>query len=250
MKNKTKKGRAKPALTMSADALWTKWKADGESVYNELVETFALRRQFRDFFDLFKGSPRLQETGGHVWRWLLVCYTNTILVRIRRHVEGQSNEASLYQLLEDIKSLPDVPTQSRVIGERRGESDYLYERLVENYAERWTGGIVGGPFVPSVIDEDIRQLKAACKVVTRAANTQFIHLQRAVPPSALRIDDVDEALDQIEEVFKRYHTLLLNASLYGLEPVPQFNTHEVFTFPWWTPPTVDEWLKRRDEGKP
>ena len=65
-----------------------------DDIHNELVESFLLRRQYRDFVGLFQENNRLRETGGHVWRWMQVCDANTILVRIRRHVEGQSNEAS------------------------------------------------------------------------------------------------------------------------------------------------------------
>jgi len=221
-------------------------------VHDELVESFSLRRQFRDFVEVFKANRRLQETGGHVWHWMLVCYLNTILVRIRRHADGQPNEASLRQLLEQIKKRPDVPSAERAIGIQRGASDHLYESLATSFADRWTQGLVGGPFDQAVVAGDIAQLKSACEKATEAANRHFVHLHQGVASAVVRIDDVDHALDQIEEVHKRYHSLVLDAGLYQLEPAPQFNTHEVFTFPWWTPLTLEsaiEQLKNRREAK-
>ncbi len=146
-----------------SDALWHQWMDFADDIHNELVESFSLRRQYRDFVGLFQENNRLRETGGHVWRWMQVCYANTILVRIRRHVEGQSNEASLRQLLEEIRKRPDVPTRQRAVGDRRGASDWQYESLVTSYAERWTGGVIDGPFDAAVVQADIVKLESVLR---------------------------------------------------------------------------------------
>lgn len=223
-----------------ADALWHRWMDLVSEVHDELVESFSLRRQFREFFDVFKANRRLQQTGGHVWRWMLVCYLNTILVRIRRHAIGQTHEASLRQLLEQIRKRPDVPSAARAVGERRGPSDHLHANRLRDFADRWTGGVDGGAFNPAAVFADLGRLKQACREATEAANRHFIHLHQGVPSVVVQFGDVDRALDEIEAVHKRYHGLLLGTSLYQLEPAPQFNTHECFTFPWWVPPSVEE----------
>jgi hypothetical protein len=45
----------------------------------------------------------------------------------------------------------------------------------------------------------------------------------------------DAAFDAIEETLQKDHRLLNGASLTQAEPTPQFDTHEVFTFPWLEP---------------
>ena len=40
------------------------------------------------------------------------------------------------------------------------------------------------------------------------------------------------ALGLIEAILKKYYGLLLGVDLLEAEPIPQFNTHAVFTFPW------------------
>jgi hypothetical protein len=41
-----------------------------------------------------------------------------------------------------------------------------------------------------------------------------------------------KTIASIEGVFKEYYALITQSSIAQLEPVPQYNTTEVFTFPW------------------
>lgn len=83
---------------MSTDAVGETWWSEAKQIEDELIETFALRRQFRDFMKLFSESERLRKTGGHVSSWMRACYANTIFVR--RRTDGQRNEMSLVRLLD------------------------------------------------------------------------------------------------------------------------------------------------------
>ena len=70
--------------------------------------------------------------------------------------------------------------------------------------------------------------------VCEVANKQVAHRTR-VDVETLRIPEVDAALDAIEEALKKYCVLLDGVSLLQAEPTPQFDTQEVFTFPWIQP---------------
>jgi hypothetical protein len=39
-------------------------------------------------------------------------------------------------------------------------------------------------------------------------------------------------LETIEKTLQKYYALLTDSHLLTAEPMPQFNTHEVFAFPW------------------
>jgi hypothetical protein len=41
------------------------------------------------------------------------------------------------------------------------------------------------------------------------------------------------ALDVLTESFKKYYAIVTLRSLSDIEPVPQYDTHECLTFPWW-----------------
>ena len=82
-----------------------------------------------------------------------------------------------------------------------------------------------------VVEEDRKKLERALRTVTRVANLAIAHNQR-IPPPDLTFEDIDAAFGAVEEALLRYHLLLLGRTLLQAEPAPQFDTHEVFTFPW------------------
>ena len=75
--------------------------------------------------------------------------------------------------------------------------------------------------------------------VTEFANRTIAHRTR-VAPGEVTYAALDQAFDAIEAVAKRDYALILGGGLYTVEPVPQFDTHEVFTFPWIEPRAEDD----------
>jgi hypothetical protein len=71
----------------------------------------------------------------------------------------------------------------------------------------------------------------AVERVMEVANQQVAHRTR-VDVRSLTVPEVDAAFDAIEEALQKYNLLLEGSSLVGAEPSPQFDTLEVFTFPW------------------
>ena len=66
------------------------------------------------------------------------------------------------------------------------------------------------------------------------ANRTVAHKTK-VAPGEVTYGELNAAFDAIEEFLKKYYVLLLGGSLVQAEPTPQFNTREVFTFPWIEP---------------
>ncbi len=235
---------------LPAEQLWAKWREDVERLYDELVATFALRRQYRDFMQLFAENTELQRTGGHVWNWMRTCYVNTMLIRIRRHTGGQRNEASLRQLIREIRLRPEVPTRARVVGAPQGPVDFLHGTLDAQFTAGWAAGVDAGELAPSALTAAMSQLEAAGRRTNAVANSRYIHLHPSVPDQLLSFADLDAALDEIEKVFQRFHSLVLGVGLFQLEPAPQFDTHKVFSFPWRPALTADEWIAQRHGAQP
>ena len=66
------------------DDIFRGWIADMKLISNDVYELFALRRTFRDVAEVFRNNPRLREAGEHLWKWLLMNYVSSVLIRIRR----------------------------------------------------------------------------------------------------------------------------------------------------------------------
>jgi hypothetical protein len=69
--------------------------------------------------------------------------------------------------------------------------------------------------------------------VVNFVNKQIAH--RTDVQIALKIEQIDFAMDAVEEVLKKYYVLLSGASLISAEPAIQFDWESVFTFRWIEP---------------
>jgi hypothetical protein len=224
---------------MDPDQTFQRWIADMESIRRDVHELFRLRRTFRDVAEVFRNNPQLQEHGGHVWDWMRLNHVASVLMRLRRLIDRQRNTVSLKQLLHEIIEQPHVISRGRRNNRYSVESEMLSDVLDREFTDRWVRERNCDPaddhVDPAIVSADLDQLEGALESVVQFANRAVAHRQRVPPPGTLTIEEVDRAFDAVEAVFVRYYALICGASLVQAEPAPQFDTHEVFTFPWIKP---------------
>lgn len=102
------------------------------------------------------------------------------------------------------------------------------------FTRQWMRGAVTGPadiVSPEIVADDIAALNRATAKVQEIGDRSVAHRQR-VHVGELRIADIDGAFDAIEACVTKYYTLLRGSSIMGLEPTAQYDTLELYTFPW------------------
>ncbi|NOT25282.1 MAG: hypothetical protein HOP16_04180 [Acidobacteria bacterium] len=221
---------------LSDDQVWERWRADIDRVKEDLYELFASRRAFLEVSELFRTNDRLQREGGNVWQWLLVNYASFVVMRIRREVDGQRNVISLNQLFSEVKERPSVITRQRYLTMLRVKAgEPLYVVNDQYFTKRWARpdavGCADEIIDVERVESDRRALDKATKPVQEVGNRSIAHRQR-VEPAELTLPAVDEALRVLEELLKSYYVLLHGASLSQAEPIPQYDTLAVYSFPW------------------
>jgi hypothetical protein len=225
---------------MSPDEIFRSWMADFEAIVHDVYELFSTRRTFRDVADIFKENPRLAKTGGHLWDWMLLNYVANVLMRIRRLVDSQHGTVSLKQLMHAIIKQPTVITRARRYAIHGPiEQDFVRKMVDEGFTKTWvTNPDAAHPendhVDPAIVQADLKALEDQLEKVTEFANRTVAHKTK-VEPGEVTYGELNAAFDAIEKFLKKYYVLLLGGSLMNAEPTPQFNTHEVFTFPWITP---------------
>lgn len=223
---------------IAPDQLWAEWRSDIERILQDAYELFSARRVFRDLGDVFRGNQRLQGTGGYLWDWMRVNYASYVIIRIRRETDDQGNTVNLNRLLREMEQRPEVATRGRWRATRPLAPDSrLEECLNREFTEYWVG-VRPDPADPDAdyIDptmprSDRERLQEAAERVNEVANRSVAHRTR-VTPEDLKIREVDDAFEAIENTLQKYYALLHGVALAQAKPTPQFNTHEVFTFPW------------------
>jgi hypothetical protein len=228
---------------LPADKLWKDWRSDIDEIKQDTYELFSSRRTFRDVAAVFRGNPRLQEVGGHLWDWMRISYASYVVMRVRRETDEQGNTVNLNQLLAEIEARPEVITRARYFAMLAlPPGHFLLESNERYFTDEWTGpssrpspGNPGADYVdPPRIRDDRDSLQAAVERVKEIGNRQVAHRTR-VEVKDLTFPELDATFDAIEKTLKKYYTLLHGATLMQAEPAPQFNTHAVFTFPWIDP---------------
>ncbi len=222
---------------MTPDEIFHAWIADIENIRQDVHEMFSLRRTFRDVAEVFRENPRLQEVGGHLWEWILLNYSASVLIRVRRLVQGQKGTVDLDQLLRGIIDRPDVVTRGR----RYAIHGPIEPAELREFLDKgFTKAFVRNPdpndpdadqIDPAIVEADLRELDKAAQAVTAVANRAIAHRTR-VKIGDPTYGELDQAFDAIEATLKKYYALIVGNSLTTAEATPQFDTHKVFTFPW------------------
>lgn len=86
----------------------------------------------------------------------------------------------------------------------------------------------------AVVRADREQLLDKTDKVHLFVEQKFAHPGRGTPET-VTLPEFHDALDVLVQVFEKYYRLLARKTLMGIEPTPQFDTHECLTFPWWEP---------------
>ena len=213
---------------------------DVQTIRHDIHELFSFRRTFRDVADVFRGNDRLQAAGGHLWDWMRLNYAASVLIRVRRQVDTQPNTVNLRQLLLELSERPNVVTRARrarIHDDTHDpiEDQWRRQHVDDHFSETWVREFHDHPgddhIASEVIANDLTALEDATERVARVASRNVAHRNR-VSVADLQIPEVDAAFEAIEATLKKYYTLLNGNALLQAEPAPQFNTHEVFTFPW------------------
>ena len=84
---------------------------------------------------------------------------------------------------------------------------------------------------PVVVRHDIDRLSTETRRVRDHIEQAMAHRSRQ-PPDPITWGEFHAAIDVLVEVFSKYYGLLHQSALMGIEPEPQYDTHECFTFPW------------------
>jgi hypothetical protein len=179
------------------------------------------------------------------WRYYLNIYTETQAMAVRRQADLRRGVASLAKLLSQITEDAKRLTPEWWAGLWNIDEEDDYERT---YARgQWDaeyGGKVGVHLDPAIPAKDLDRLIAGSKKVKKYVDKHVAHSEDPGPApkdpgptpveATLYVSDVHDAIDLINEVFKRYYRLFEAASI-TLEPVIQHDWQAIFREPWIPP---------------
>jgi hypothetical protein len=207
-------------------------------MYQETINLAWNRRMLRMMNEVVERNDRLRETGGHVIRWMFNNYIVASAMTFRRELDRQGGTENLRHLLEEVESRPQVVNRKRSLERVKSRDEWELQWANDDFDKlpivRVAGDSDGDHIDPLSVRKDREQLEEDTEHVREYVERTYAHRtpQGATP---VTFGEFHAAVDAMVLIFEKYYALLTGRSVAQVEPVPQFNTHECFTFPWWDP---------------
>ncbi len=223
---------------LSDDELFADWQETAKRAYDDAVDLHWNRHMFRILAAVFKANSHLQEKGAHFWEWALHNYIAGAGMAIRRELDREGSVPNLRRMLHEIIERPSVLSRARYlanwnpksVGDRefanRGFDSFGFVRPSLNPDEDYID--------PAAVAADLDWLDAQTDTVQSFIEQTIAHRQRS-KPEPVTFADFNETVAAVGTIFKKYYARITQASIADLEPVPQFDPLEVFSFRWLEP---------------
>ena len=228
---------------LTSDEIWKRWVDRINQIHIELAFVFANRRKFLEVQEMFQKNERLSKIGSQTYQWILGHWGRDTVMAIRRELDNDRNTISFGALLDEMADRNNVVTRKRFLGKlaEPGAEEFLVRSNNESFT-RW--GVVSRTSRPledylnaEGMRTDRQSLNKAAKPVLDYGNQLVAH-RTPIGKLPLTINQIHEALDAIEPVFKKYFVILTGSALMEIEPTNVGDDwKETFKFPWYVKPS-------------
>ena len=223
---------------LSDDELFADWNDTAKRAYDDAVQLHWNRRMFRTLAAVFRANPRLQETGGPFWEWVRYNYIAGAGMAIRRELDRDGSVPNLRRMLHEMISRPTVLSRARYLARWDPQSEgarQLANRGFESFGFVQPSTDPAEDHIdPANVATDLERLGSQTDAVQSFIEQTIAHRQRS-EPDPVTFAEFNETIAVVEAVFKKYYARITQTTVAQLEPVPQYDTTEVFTFPWLPP---------------
>ena len=222
------------SFKMRPDELIKKWDEWIGRIYTDIQKLLIMRHIFVEVQKIIKANPRIHQESSF-YSWMSDVYVAAATMGVRRQVDNDSQSISLVRLLEEIKKNPEVLTRKWFVAlyTDPGIRALIADRDFDRFA-----GTIGTHVDPSFVEADIVALKSKAKNLERYATKLVAHLDKKGPTTIPTFHDLEECVDFMEELLKKY-LLLLRADCYTqILPTWQYDWQAIFREPW-IPPEPD-----------
>ncbi len=216
-----------------------KWQREIVRIRTAVVRLLDHRRWNRIYEEVVRANPRLHP-GIPVLDYFRNVYADYAVMAVRRQVRPDRDSVSLAGLLEDLAANSTLITCAW--------TRQLYEQPLasgERYPQHMAHTLADGTFAQfadstgdrldaALVIADIDRLKAATIKILEHGDRVVAHDDKRAASGAT-FDDLNAAVDTIEEVTKRYVLLLTGESMLQMTPIDASNSISVFRFPWIDP---------------
>ena len=136
---------------------------------------------------------------------------------------------SLARLLADIAEHPASASRHRYVSLYPRGMQWVGDREFDKFA-----GESGDHVEAEAVRQDLELLRRKSDAIRRYVNKRIAHHEESPPPSFVTptFSDLDEAIDTLGTLFRRYALMLTAVDRSVMTPVPQYDWLAPFRIPW------------------
>jgi hypothetical protein len=220
---------------------WQRWCERFDRLHNGILRLFHDRGIWRTILAMLDANPRVAR-GGLGEYWLGSCYTDSMLIGIRRETGADDESIGIRRSLNSLASTPRMATRSWYEQEvqQRNQGRDAWE-LAQLDAAFNIFAVPGQPFIDSVrVRQDITELDAVIHRVNTYTSKAIAHRdgnpQGAPAGLAVTWGELDAALDAVGNIYKKYYRLRHAGEALGiLTPLKSPGWIQMFETAWMPP---------------
>jgi hypothetical protein len=208
-------------------------KLDGDlgRIYGEIRSLRVNQHIFWEVQEMIRNNPNLHKPSSF-YGWMGNMYAAAMSAAVRRLVDRRRDTVSFVRLLEQVKREPSLFSRGSY------KSRFASPDWPPNFLDRDYDGLIGTGRQhpdPSAIDKEIQELQARTTTLKDFVDAHVAHLAAEPTKAPPKFQELDDAIDCLEALLKRYIHLFRGVGLTSALPTWQYDWQEIFRYAWLRP---------------
>ncbi len=202
---------------------WNQWLS---AIYVDIQQALINRHIFKETMAVIEANPKIQ-SDDTFYSWMRMVYSQAAVVAVRRQIDQRDDVASMARLLTEISRSPSVLSREKFVS--------LYTNMPPEMGHRGFDKFAGAgePNInASLVEKDLQELRAKAASVKLFSHKRVAHYDQKAFDAVPTWKELDECLDLLETLLKKYLLLFRAESHVQIVPVWQYDWKEIFRAPW------------------
>lgn len=214
---------------MSTNLKLLKWIRWIDILYNEVIHLFANKAVFNRVQEIIINNPKIQKPSAF-YEYYGINYGISALMTIRRLLEPNKYGISFYELLSDIYNNNNIITRDYY---RSLYGNHIPEYIKDKDFDKFSGNNNQKNFLDKkIIEADLKAINKTIRNIKYFVDKKVAHLDKTTPKKLLTFKEVEDCIEFIGNLLKKYLLILKAANLFSPEPTFQYDWDIIFTEKW------------------
>lgn len=227
------------------DDPFQKWNNWLDAIQDEVLALHRNRGVFWGVQEMIRLNPSLHRPSSF-YGFLGGVYSQATVIAIRRQAEDRKQSISMARLLREMSEHPSFLTRKRFRAMYPEKETVIVCQVDGAHVEEIDLGIADQDFSrfaapgaeaidPELVKKDREALESKAVICSDYADQRVAHYDTNPTAATPRFQDLDEAINLLGELVKKYLLLFRATSLTSLDPVFQGDWRAIFREPWIKP---------------